>query len=386
MARKLFLASAGAGKSYRIAEEALKRAAGGSKVLLLAYTTNNQFELVRHICRLNKFQPHNVVVKGWFSFLLEDMVRPYQRCIVPERISGIILNSGNPHLGRRNGKPFNIRGRAEKINGQWNPLHYVTEKNGNAHTHYLAKLAATIHEQTDGKPASRLAEIYDAVFIDEIQDLVGWDFAVIRAMVETSISEFDCVGDFRQSIYQTSDTTKKPQSSMEKLAELNNMGFETDNLAISRRCIQSICDLADRLHANDGHYAPTKSQVVTVPPEYAGHHGIFAVPSARIYDYINAYNPVILRWDRRTKKRLCEGRTVYNFGESKGLGFDRVLIIPPDRHAKFLCGDKNAFDDANTDDSRNKLYVGITRARYSVAFPHDGGSVITGVQVWNPDD
>lgn len=386
MARKLLLASAGAGKSERIAKEALRCAASGGKVLLLTYTINNQLELVRHICRLNKFQPYNVAVKGWFSFLLDDMVRPYQRCIVPERISGTILNSGNPHLGKsKGGKTFNLPGRAEQINGRCNPLHYVSKEDARAHTHYLAKLAATIHDQTNGKPARRLAEIYDAIFIDEMQDLVGWDFAVIRAMVETSIGEFDCVGDFRQSVYQTSETTKKPQTSTEKLATFKSMGFKIDNLAISWRCIQSICDLADRLHANDGHFAPTESQVFTVPPEYADHHGVFAVPASRVANYIKAYNPVILRWDRRKKKELCEGRTVYNFGESKGLGFDRVLIIPPDRHAKFLCGDTAAFDDENTDDSRNKLYVGITRARYSVAFWHEGGSVINGAQVWNPD-
>ncbi|MCX5823397.1 MAG: AAA family ATPase [Deltaproteobacteria bacterium] len=384
---KLLLASAGAGKSERIAKEALKWAASGGRVLLLTYTINNQFELVRHICRLNKVQPHNVAVKGWFSFLLEDMVRPYQRCIVTERISGIIINSANPHLGRsKNGKRFNLPGCAEKINGGCNPLHYVTKRDNRAHTHYLAKLAATIHEQTGGKPARRLTEIYDAVFIDEMQDLVGWDFAVIRAIVDTGISDLDCVGDFRQAVYQTSETTKKPRTSTEKIAEFKDMGFEIDNLAISWRCIQSICDLADRLHAKDGLYAPTKSLVASVPSEYADHHGVFAVPASRVEEYVKAYNPVILRWDRRTQRQFCEGRTVCNFGESKGLGFDRVLIIPPNRHAKFLCGSTTAFDDASTDDSRNKLYVGITRARYSVAFSYEGGSVISGAQIWNPGD
>ena len=63
-------------------------------------------------------------------------------------------------------------------------------------------------------------------------------------------------------------------------------------------------------------------------------------------------------------------------------GVERVLIIPPDRHAKFLCGDTTAFDNAHTDDSRNKLYVGIMRAQYSVAFWHEGGSVIKGAHVW----
>lgn len=356
-------------------------------MLLLTYTINNQFELARHICRLNRFQPKNIAVKGWFSFLLEDMVRPYQRCIVPKRISGIVPNFGNPHLQTsKGGKFFNLPGREERINGKYNPLHFVTHEECRAYPHFLAKLAATIHEQTGGKPAQRLAEIYDAVFIDEIQDLVGWDFSVIRALARTRISKFDCVGDFRQSIYQTSEAAKKPQTNTEKLSEFKDIGFEIDSLAISWRCIQSICDLADRLHASDGHYTPTKSQVTTVPPEYADHNGIFAVPASRVGEYIRAYNPVILRWDRRTKKQLCEGQTAYNFGESKGMSFERVLIIPPDRHAKFLRGDTAAFDDARTDDSRNKLYVGITRARYSLAFLHDGGTVIEGAQVWSPND
>jgi DNA helicase II / ATP-dependent DNA helicase PcrA len=385
---KLLLASAGAGKSQRIAKEALERAALGGRVLLLTYTINNQFELVRHICRLNKVQPHNVTVKGWFSFLLEDMVRPYQRCIVPERISGIILDkSGNPHLFKSsNGRRFNRPGCAEKICGECNPLHYVTKEDNRAHTYYLAKLAATINEQTRGKPARRLTELYDAVFIDEMQDLVGWDFAVIRAIVDTGDCDLDCVGDFRQAVYETSETTKKPQTSTEKISEFRDMGFKVDNLSISWRCIQSICDLADRLHAKDGLYTPTKSLVDSVPREYADHHGVFAVHAEHIGDYIKAYDPVILRWDRRTQKQLCEGRTAYNFGDSKGLSFERVLIIPTDKHAKFLSGSPTAFDGANTDDPRNKLYVGITRARYSVAFRHEGGSVISGAQIWNPGD
>jgi DNA helicase-2/ATP-dependent DNA helicase PcrA len=202
LARKLLLASAGAGKSERIAREAVTRAAHGGRVLLLTYTINNQFELVRAICRINKVQPQNVVVKGWFSFLLEDMIRPYQRCILDERVMGLVFDSRNPHLV--DGKTFYIKGRTEKIADHWNSRHYVTSDN-DAHTYYLAKLAARVHEQSGGKPARRLAEIYDAVFIDEIQDLVGWDFSVVRAMLETKIAEFDCVGDFRQSIYETSE-------------------------------------------------------------------------------------------------------------------------------------------------------------------------------------
>jgi DNA helicase-2/ATP-dependent DNA helicase PcrA len=203
-------------------------------------------------------------------------------------------------------------------------------------------------------------------------------------MAGSDIGHIECVGDLRQAVYQTSETSKKPQTTTEKITEFNNMGFEQDKLAISWRCIQSICELADRLHAGDGHYDPTRSQIESVPPQFAAHHGIFAIPVSHVEEYTRIYNPVILRWNRRARPSLCEGRTVFNFGESKGLGFERVLVIPTDKHAKFLSGDTTVFDDMDSDDSRNKLYVGITRARYSVAFLHRGGSVISGAQLWNP--
>lgn len=383
MARKLLIASAGAGKSTLIAEEALIGAKGGGKVLLLTYTINNQQELVKHICRIKKVQPSNIVVKGWFSFLLDDMVRPYQRCIVPNRISGILLNEANPHLiTRPNSRPFNIPGRRQEIDGKCNPLHYVTQEDSRAHTFYLAKLAATIQRKTGGMPARRLAQIYSAVFIDEMQDLVGWDFEVVRALAKSEVVHVNCVGDFRQAVYQTSETTKKPQTSADKIAAFEKMGFKVESLAISRRCIQSICDLADRLHAADGHYEPTKSLVTVVPPEYAAHQGVFAVSAGRVQAYISRYNPVLLRWNRKAEATLCTDRITYNFGDAKGLGFERVLILPPDKHSKFLSGNVAAFDGAKSDDSRNKLYVAITRARYSVAFLHKGNTVISGAQLW----
>lgn len=364
-----------------IATQALNSAADGSKVLLLTYTINNQVELVKHICRMNKFQPQNIAVKGWFTFLLEDMVRPYQRCIMPERVSGVVLNSSNPHL---KGQSY-IRGRKEEIDGLYNPLHFVTKKDNAAHTAFLSKLATRIHKETGGKSARRLADIYKAVFIDEVQDLVGWDYEVIRALLKANIGTIDCVGDFRQTIYRTSVAPKKPQTNADKLTAFEKMGFKPEPLNISWRCTQSICDLAGLIHANDGHYPPTISKLTGIPIEFADHHGIFAVSDQRIYEYIARYNPIILRWKRRAKEEICQGRLAYNFGEAKGVGFDRVLILPTKKQAKFLSGDSNAFGKDDTDETRNKLYVAITRARYSVSFLLDCASpLLSGIEVWQP--
>nr|WP_245220770.1 3'-5' exonuclease [Pseudomonas batumici] len=61
----------------------------------------------------------------------------------------------------------------------------------------------------------------------------------------------------------------------------------------------------------------------------------------------------------------------YTYGSSKGLGFDRVLLIAPEKHVQFLSGNRQTFDNDKTDESRNKLYVAITRARYSLAIVID---------------
>jgi DNA helicase-2/ATP-dependent DNA helicase PcrA len=65
-----------------------------------------------------------------------------------------------------------------------------------------------------------------------------------------------------------------------------------------------------------------------------------------------------------------------NFGEAKGLTFDRVLIFPHVPAAKWL----RTGAIAHVQGSLSKMYVGVTRARYSVAFVHDGPTAIKGAQ------
>ena len=56
-----------------------------------------------------------------------------------------------------------------------------------------------------------------------------------------------------------------------------------------------------------------------------------------------------------------------NFGESKGLTFERALIYPTKPILEWL--KDNALDIPPT--SRCKFYVAITRAKYSVAIVYD---------------
>jgi len=75
------------------------------------------------------------------------------------------------------------------------------------------------------------------------------------------------------------------------------------------------------------------------------------------------------------------------FGKSKGLGFTRTAIIPTSSHLKFLQGDATAFGLGKTEEPRNRFYVALTRAKYSVALiVPDTVASACNIPTWNPID
>jgi hypothetical protein len=363
LTKKLLIASAGAGKTHRIAEECCQLADNKKRVLVITYTENNQKEIIEKYKSMVTANPKNIIVKGWYTFLLEDLIRPYQAAIFLKRISSINFTSSNPHI--KNGRT--IRGTAEKIGNQYNSRHYLTSCHTKAHTEYLSKLATRVCAVNHQKPISRLEAIYQHIFIDEVQDLAGWDFDILKAMARMK-SNITCVGDFRQTIYSTTSNPKQPSSNQQKLDVFRRLGFEFEHMALSRRCIQSICDFSDTIHKREG-YKPTKSLVKNIPVKFQVHQGVFIVPRSKLGEYFQTYSPVILRSSVKSAQDLnLLPIKKLNFGMSKGLGFDRTLVIPTKNILDFVCGRLNAFDDGATDKAKNTFYVASTRSRYSLAF------------------
>jgi DNA helicase-2/ATP-dependent DNA helicase PcrA len=176
------------------------------------------------------------------------------------------------------------------------------------------------------------------------------------------------VASFRQTIYSTTFGHKKPDTPADKIDYfVNKLKFDKYPMPTNRRCIQEICDLSDTTHS--GIYEKTLSEVTDIPGEFSQHCGVFIVLRSQLKDYLATFQPQILRWSSSTGSKYIPANLIcYTFGSSKGLGFDRVLIILSDKHLKFIRGDTTVSDSDKTDSSRNKLYVAITRARYSLAF------------------
>jgi DNA helicase-2/ATP-dependent DNA helicase PcrA len=108
-----------------------------------------------------------------------------------------------------------------------------------------------------------------------------------------------------------------------------------------------------------------------------GHDGVFIVSSAHAPGYVERFMPQVLRFDKKTP---CNDLPAMNFGESKGLTFDRVLIFPHGLGKKWLStGALN-----HVEKSAAKIYVGATRARHSLAFVFDGITSIPNSQAYYP--
>ncbi|HWY38631.1 MAG TPA: UvrD-helicase domain-containing protein [Bacteroidia bacterium] len=352
---KLIVAAAGSGKTTFLVEEALKQKAG--KVLITTFTQANEQEIRKKIIEVNHCIPGHIVVQTWFTFLLQHGVRPFQGCVFDKKINGLILVSGQSGL---------------KFTNSFNkPFYYNEDKEFEQHyfsggmkiySDKLAKFVIRCNEKSGGSVIERLSKIYTNIYIDEVQDLAGYDLNFLKLLFGCG-TETLLVGDPRQGTYSTNNASKNKQfkkSDIIHFFEDDTLGIETDDkkLLINYRCIKSICDLSNKLF-------PDFTATTTGNSDTTEHDGLFFIREKDVADYLLKFNPMQLR-DKKTQS-VNENFAVMNFGESKGLSFERVLIYPTKPILEWL--KSNAGELAPT--SRSKFYVAITRARSSVGIVYN---------------
>jgi DNA helicase-2/ATP-dependent DNA helicase PcrA len=333
------LAAAGARKTQRIVEEVTS--APEKRFLVTTYTLENLRQLERRIAeRAGGVIPPNVTLMSWFSFLLRDGVRPYQASVFQETNFVQGLNFVSRHA------------RGIKIE---NYRHYFLDRSANAYRDDLSHLADICDAKSGGKVIQRLESLYDHVFIDEVQDLVGYDLEVLDRLFKSRCA-VTIVGDLRQHTYATNYGTKNKPFRGEGF--LRWLEARKDICTLSERhesyrCNQAICDFASALF-------PDMNPLKSVSETVTEHDGIFRISPFEVQAYYEKWRPQVLRY---SKKSNTFGLPAMNFGTSKGSTFDRVLIIPTNPMKKYLDD-----QDVKPLKSKEKFYVAVTRARHSVTF------------------
>jgi DNA helicase-2/ATP-dependent DNA helicase PcrA len=370
MANKLIISAAGSGKTTTIVNRALEINDG--QVLITTYTEANELEIKNKFIKLLGCIPKNVTVKTWFSLLIQHGVKPYQSYLYEKTVKGLILvNQRSGLKGRFKGFPIYF--------GEENELerHYFS-KDGKIYSDKLSKFVFKINKKCEGLVVNRLIKIYPNIFIDESQDLAGYDLSLVKLLAKSSANLL-LVCDPRQVTYLTHNEKKYEKYKnglLKKFIEDEcsklNFFIDEDSLSVSYRCNEFICSYSNQLYPE---IKPCKS----AQKEETGHDGIFLVRIEDCEKYLQKFNPVQLRWDAKTKG-VNGDYEVFNFGLSKGLTFDRVLIYPTVDMLKWM---KNK-EEKISDQARAKFYVGLTRAKYSVGIVCNSidGILMEGIEVF----
>ena len=357
MANNLIWAVAGARKTQMIVDHCA-RSVPGKLRLALTFTRTGQGELTR---RTSDQCPEDgrPEVLGWYTFLIHHWVRPLLWSKYPgRRIPG-----------------FNFEG---------DPGRYATgtsaffDRDGQIYRRNLAKLACELNGATGGMAVQRLEGIYSEILIDEIQDLNGWDLEVIDALLPSNI-DLTMVGDTRQCVYSTNpQDAKNKQFKLMAVREWFEHPKRRPKIAVTEssethRSVQEIATFADTIFPSRHSFPAT----ISAQKSTNEHQGLWSVRSPDVSAYHSKYHPLLLTWDRVAGQSLPHPSR--NLGEVKGMTSEHVLILPTKPIIAFLRAGNEL-----TPSSAGKLYVGVTRAVFSVGIIHDRS--LPGFTVWQPPE
>ena len=354
------LAVAGSRKTQSIVDAC---AAGnpGVRRLVLTYTLTGQRDLA---VRLQRCAPGSAPgVMGWYSFLLRHWVKPFLTLRYPGRRLGGLNFDGLPAMT----KGYVVATGQER---------YLDDQS-RAYKRFLSKLAIDVATASGGTVVSRLERIYDEIYVDEVQDMTGYDLDILEQLL-ISKSTIRLVGDLRQSVFNTNaqDPRHKKYRGLgmrDWFEEQRQAGrLDVTHSSETWRSVQQIATFSDSLFDESLGFPATTSRQVSA----SDHDGVYVIAPEHVAEYMETYRPACLRQAITTS--VPDGLTVTNFGLSKGLTHDRVLIFTTDPIRKFLTrGTPLAGQSACG------LYVAVTRAVHSVAFVMPGPAKAT-LPTWEP--
>lgn len=333
------IAAAGSAKTQSIIDQVM--ANRDRRALITTFTVENLAQIKGRLALANGgVVPEHVTCLTWFSFVVNQGIRPYQRAVFGE------VN----YVGS-----FNFYGKKSFYTAQKDPKKYFLDANRGIYRDGAAHLACVINQRTGGAVVRRLGEMFDDIYIDELQDLNGYDLELLDDLFVGS-AKITAVGDPRQHTFSTNQSAKHRKFKGAGLPDwfgARQHLCEVDVRNVCHRSNQLICDLADSLYPG---LPATSSQ----NSESTGHDGIFRITEAEVPEYYREHSPTILRYDRNVDTL---GLPAKNVGTSKGSTYDRVIVFPTKTWQKFFA---TGIESGVT--SREKLYVAITRARFSVAW------------------
>ena len=320
---KIIIAVAGSGKTTYLVNQALN--IKDETVLITTYTRANAEEIRKKIKEKNNgIIPKNILVIEWFSFLLKDGVRPFKG----EMNEELRYKHIGFHLSpEKSGFRVLTANHIPMYWGEDNFYRYYFTSDLKIHSDKISKFIYKCNEKTNSQVFERISNLYKNIFIDEIQDLAGWDLELLKLLFNSN-SNILLVGDPRQTVYLTNNAGKHDKYKEGKIAEFINEECKKFNiipdyetLKRTHRNNKTICDISSLLYPEY-----PKSEVCDciecrknsncccgVCRENADNKGVYVIKTNEIESYKEKFKDkfVVLNYDSSVEPEI-------NFGKSKG--------------------------------------------------------------------
>lgn len=350
MAKRIVLATAGAGKTYFICHNLNPN----KRNLILAFTHENIHNIKRELYDAYGCIPKLTTVMTFDSFVYNQFILPYEYTIAeyfnePDFISNGISMANPPKKSIKTAGSSYIRNphycNKTSIN------HYIT-KNKQYYCETLSELVLQVKKGRNSlisRAVNRLNMFFDTILVDEFQDFRKYDYDLLMALSET-FSDILLVGDYYQHSVSAKNNSGKPfdkyntYDSFVQHLQSNNFEVDQNLLQQSRRCSNDICTyISKKLKINIGSCGLNKGSVIWADD--------FA---KEIIDNSNITKLVYSNANKYTFNAM-------NWSYSKGDTLDEACVILTNDFDNL---DAHSFSAEKIHTSTlNKLYVAMTRSR-----------------------
>lgn len=381
---KIIIASAGSWKTRTLVEEAILIAKKfpNKNVLITTFTEANEQSIKNKIIqKTGGYIPENIIVQTRFSFLLEHWVKPFQSEL-DDDLWG--KNVWFCFVDKKSAQKFDETWKAITfISSEWkeNPIYWWENENFNKHyfnsnfqiySDKISKFVIRCDKKTKEEKKDiwiiieRISKIFSHIFIDEVQDLAWYDLEILKLLFKSE-SNILLVWDPRQWTYSTNNSAKNKKYARSQIINffedetlIKWLEIDDKSLTINYRCNDKICSFSNKIF-------PNLKQTTSDQNFITWHDWVFVIREKDIDEYLKRNSSCMQLREKITTKWVREKYNVMNFGESKWLDFERILIYPTEPIKKWI--KENRSELAPT--SRSKFYVAVTRAKYSVAIVYD---------------
>lgn len=393
---RLIIAAAGSGKTTFLVEKACEK--NDARILIVTYTIENADEIRRALVKEKGYTPSHIDVQTWFSFLIQHCVKPYQHHFASELhefdIFGMLQvneQSAFDYKFKKGGKEIPVYFKETDTERHFfsrqrrifsDKISKFAVGGGNSIRQETAYKA--IRERFRSLVIGRLSRIYTHIFVDEVQDLAGYDLEFLKMLFESEVNVV-LVGDPRQVTYLTHLEPVHKRYRSGKIADFIRDNckkcFPVENidettLAYSHRNNREICIFSSRLYANFPPSQPCSCEGCRAK-EPGLLEGVFAVSRSDRKEFLSRHKASVQLRDKVTVSCLDEFPAL-NFGVSKGRSFDSVLIYPTEYFKKWLKNPNITLPES----SRAKFYVAVTRAKHSVGIVCDENFACDGLRTY----